>query len=310
MGIKRVVEVLKFAPADLTPAERMVLVAIGENIRDDDPTRETWADFNASVLAQRTGLAGSGSLKSALQRLAKRGLEVRIPIAHGKDGRALYAVPGKQCRYRFPILAKGEVTTSPSDQQGEATTSAGEVTTSPKGRSGPRQAGSEPPPTPPPSTPHPSEGAEGEKSPADPEGHDDGRRQHEDRLVTAAAFLESLPAPWTIGPVSARATAPDLIKVLDRQGWDLDADLVAKLTERPGGITNYPMVLRIRLKDLPRRIKPARANRSAPLPPWCGECADGAKAAEREGRLRLVYDDHGNARPCPKCHPNQTAHAA
>jgi hypothetical protein len=49
---------------------------------------------------------------------------------------------------------------------------------------------------------------------------------------------------------------------------------------------------------------------SGPLPPWCGECADGAKAAEREGHLRLVYDDRGNGRPCPKCHPSQTAHAA
>jgi hypothetical protein len=46
------------------------------------------------------------------------------------------------------------------------------------------------------------------------------------------------------------------------------------------------------------------------LPPWCGECADGARAAEREGHLRQIYDDRGNARPCPKCHPSQTAHAA
>lgn len=45
-----------------------------------------------------------------------------------------------------------------------------------------------------------------------------------------------------------------------------------------------------------------------PLPPWCGECADGARAAEREGHLRQIYDTRGNAHPCPKCHP--TANAA
>ncbi|MCX5598372.1 hypothetical protein OOK29_09505 [Streptomyces phaeochromogenes] len=98
--------------------------------------------------------------------------------------------------------------------------------------------------------------------------------------------------------------------MIDRQGWDLDADLVAKLTERPGGITSYPPVLRIRINDLPRRIKPARKKSSAPLPPWCTTCADGNRAAAREGSLRLIYDDAGHARPCPKCHPTQTAHAA
>jgi hypothetical protein len=310
MGIKRVVDVLLHAPAGLTAAERMVLVAIGENVRDGDPTRLTWPDFNVHTLAERTGLTGKGSLKSALQRLAGRGLEVRVPITEGKDGRPVFALPGKQCRYRFPAALGGEVTTSPSAEEGEDRTSPGEATTSPMGRPQPRQGRSGPPPTPPPSTPPPSKGAEEEEEPAAPVRDAGGRQQHEDRLTAAAAFLEALPDPWTVGPVSARATAPDLIKMIDRQGWDLDADLVAKLTERPGGITSHPVVLRIRIKDLPRRTKPAPRKSSAPLPPWCGECADGAKAAEREGHLRLVYDDRGNGRPCPKCHPSQTAHAA
>jgi hypothetical protein len=310
MGIKRVVEVLHHAPADLTPAERMVLVAIGENVRDSDPTRLTWPDFNVHVLAERTGLTGTGTLKAALQRLNKRGLEVRVPITNGKDGRPLYALPGKQCRYRFPALGEGETSISPSDEQGENTVPPGENTVSPMGRTQSRQAGTGSPPTPTPSSPPPSEGAEADQNPAAPWGQDAGRQQHEERLAAAASFLESLPAPWTIGPVSAKTTAPDLIAVIDKQGWDLDADLVAKLTERPKGITNYPMVLRIRLKDLPKQIKPPRPRRSDPLPPWCGECADGARAAEREGHLRQIYDDRGNARPCPKCHPAQTAHAA
>lgn len=307
MGIKRVVDVLLHAPKDLTAAERMVLVAIGENVRDGDPTLLTWPDFNVTVLAERTGLIGKGSLKSALQRLGTRGLEVRVPITSGKDGRPVYALPGKQCRYRFPASLIGEDTASPSNQEGEDRTSPGEDRTSPKGRTQPRQGRTGPPPTPPPSTPSPSKEDE---DPAAPSPFAGRRQQHEDRLTAAAAFLEELPDPWTLGPASARAMATDLLDVIDRQGWDLDPDLAAKLTENPGGINRYPPVLRIRIGDLPKRIKKPTARPSAPLPPWCGECADGAKAAEREGHLRLIYDDHGNARPCPKCHPSQTAHAA
>lgn len=310
MGIKRVVDVLLYAPKDLTAAERMVLIAIGENVRDGDPGQTTWPDFNIHILAERTGLTGTGTLKKALQRLGKRGLEVRVPITTDKHGKPVYALPGKQCRYRFPVLTEGETTVSPSDEQGETTVPPGGNTVSPMGGTQSRQGGTGSPPTPPPSSPPPSEGPEEEESPAGPDGDAAGRQQHEDRLAAAASFLESLPQPWTIGPVSARTTAPDLIQMIDRQGWDLDADLASKLTERPGGITNYPMVLRIRLKDLPKRIRHAPRKNEAPLPPWCGECADGARAAEREGRLRLIYDEAGHARPCPKCHPTQTAHAA
>jgi hypothetical protein len=54
----------------------------------------------------------------------------------------------------------------------------------------------------------------------------------------------------------------------------------------------------------------AKPKPSRPLPPWCGECADGARAAEREGHLRQIYDARGNAHPCPKCHPSKAIHAA
>jgi hypothetical protein len=54
----------------------------------------------------------------------------------------------------------------------------------------------------------------------------------------------------------------------------------------------------------------AKAESSRPLPPWCGECADGNRAAERNGHIRQIYDHRGNAHPCPKCHPTQAAHAA
>lgn len=307
MGIKRVVDVLLHAPKDLTAAERMVLVAIGENVRDGDPTLLTWPDFNVNVLAERTGLTGKGSLKSALQRLGMRGLEVRVPITSGKDGRPVYALPGKQCRYRFPASLVGEDAASPNEVEGEDRTSPGEDRTSPKGRTQPRQGRTGPPPTPPPSTPPPPTAGE---DPAAPSPFAGRRQQHDEFVAAAAAFLENLPEPWTIGPRTAAAMASDFAEAITRQGWDLDDELTEKLTEKPSGIKSYPPVLRLRIADLPKRIKKPAPRSSGPLPPWCGDCADGNRAAEREGHLRQIYDDCGNARPCPKCHPTQTAHAA
>ncbi|MFF7184667.1 hypothetical protein ACFZAR_05410 [Streptomyces sp. NPDC008222] len=307
MGIKRVVDVLLHAPKDLTAAERMVLVAIGENVRDGDPGRLTWPDFNVHTLAERTGLTGKGSLKSALQRLGARGLEVRVPITSGKDGRPVYALPGKQCRYRFPASLVGEATASPNGEEGEDRTSPGEDRTSPKGRTQPRQGRTGPPPTPLPSTPPPLSAPE---DPAAPFELAERRQQQERDLEETADFLESLPNPWTVGPRTAKVMAPDLLAVIRSQGWDLDDELTAKLIEKPEGVRNHHQILRIRIGDLPRRIRKNPAPPSAPLPPWCGKCADGAPAAQREGRLRLIYDDHGHAQPCPKCHPDMTSHAA
>ncbi|WP_093617589.1 hypothetical protein [Streptomyces indicus] len=104
--------------------------------------------------------------------------------------------------------------------------------------------------------------------------------------------------------------AADLAEMTDRQGWALDDELVTKLTEKPEGIRNHSQILRIRIGDLPKRIGRPKPTPIRQLPPWCGTCADGAPAARREGALRQIYDDHGNARPCPKCHPTQTSHAA
>jgi hypothetical protein len=156
-------------------------------------------------------------------------------------------------------------------------------------------------PTPPPLQPVPQQ---------DPASTQTDDAAGTDGLAAAAAFLEALPAPWTIGPRSAKAMAPQLLEMASRQGWQLDQTLVAKLTEKPGGIHHHPTVLRLRIVDLPRRTTPAPAAAPAALPVWCGDCADGNPAAAKTGHIRQVYDDAGSARPCPKCHPSQTRPAA
>jgi len=301
-------------PAELSSGERLVALEIADQA--NEKTRLAFGNTLLDVIVHRTGLANQKQVGKVLGKLAANGIELRVPIRgrggevlRNRAGRPLYAFEGHKLTFRIPedsefpareVPLSGEHSTerSPSGGSTEAERSPargqevplqGDPVSSPLLKTPPLKA----------STPSaPADGAAG------------GRQQQEDRLAAAAFFLEALPAPWTVGPVSARATAPDLIKMIDSQGWDLDADLVAKLTERPGGITSYPPVLRIRIKDLPRRIKPAPRKSSAPLSPWCGECADCNPAAAREGRLRLIYDDAGHARPCPKCHPSQTAHAA
>lgn len=85
MSGKLVGDVLRFAPADLTVAERFVLVALAESARDSDRTSRT----NARAIAEGTGLA-SGTVKNALSELKARALIVPLGIArrgHAQDYR-------------------------------------------------------------------------------------------------------------------------------------------------------------------------------------------------------------------------------
>lgn len=301
-------------PADLTSGERLVALEIADQA--NEKTRLAYGAKLLDVVVHRSGLANQKQVGKVLGKLAASGIELRVParnkdgeIVRNKAGRPLYAFEGHKLTFRIP--EEKEFTAREVPLWGELSTERSPAGGSTEPQSSPHRGQELPPQGDPVSSPLLKTPPLNGSTPSAPEDGVAGRKQqHEDRLTAAAAFLEALPDPWTVGPVSARTSAPDLVRMIEKQGWDLDADLVAKLTERPGGITSYPPVLRIRINDLPRRIKPAPRKSSGPLPPWCGECADGAKAAEREGRLRLVYDDRGHARPCPKCHPSQTAHAA
>jgi hypothetical protein len=102
MAYELVAEVLDHAPCELTPTERLVLVVIAEYVLSDDYKRGIRRTSRpAADISRRAGLKKEG-VKDALQRLAKRGLDVRVPISTGKDDRPVYAVPGKSCTYEVP----------------------------------------------------------------------------------------------------------------------------------------------------------------------------------------------------------------
>jgi hypothetical protein len=104
MAYELVAEVLDHAPADLTPAERLVMVAIAEFVHRQDYENGRRSTSRPAVdIARRAGLNPKG-LKEALSRLAKRKLELRVPLMTGKDGRPVYAVPGRSSTYEIPAL--------------------------------------------------------------------------------------------------------------------------------------------------------------------------------------------------------------
>ncbi|MEU1883513.1 hypothetical protein ABZ470_39920 [Streptosporangium sp. NPDC020072] len=100
------------AARDLTETERLVLVIIAE--RAHKTTRTFWVHRGdrhedgtpmtpSETIALRAGLTADG-LTKVLRRLAKRGLEVRIPRGTRKDGTPIFAVRGRATDYRLPEL--------------------------------------------------------------------------------------------------------------------------------------------------------------------------------------------------------------
>jgi hypothetical protein len=116
VGIGLITEVLAWAPSALGPSERMVLIVIAEDARD--ATRESWA-LRREELGARAGLKPD-ALQKAFQRLAKAGLEVRVPLKVDKHGRPVYAYEGKKCTYRVPELKRAEQV--PPSEPGTGTT--------------------------------------------------------------------------------------------------------------------------------------------------------------------------------------------
>lgn len=103
--------------AGLTLAERSILLIVAE--RSHETTREMWRHrIDDTTLYERiraaTGL-GEDGLTKAFGRLASRGLEVRVPIGEGRDGRPLYARRGVAMKFRLPELPAAVTLPEPVD---------------------------------------------------------------------------------------------------------------------------------------------------------------------------------------------------
>lgn len=141
MAVSLVSEVFAYMTgSDLTAYERLVLVAIAEQANKD--TREAYQCSGENGkkrwnLREVVGLSETG-LRGVFQRLAERGLEVRVAFGKDSSGRTLYAVYGRQTTYRLPVLSKevGDVESSPpadvpASPRGDVQASPGDVSASP-----------------------------------------------------------------------------------------------------------------------------------------------------------------------------------
>lgn len=92
-------EVYEHAPQDLSQAELNVLAVIAYHSQVEH--RRCWM---TSEEMQRRSRLGETGVRQALQRLARRGLECRVPQGVGKDGRTVYAFRGRSTVFRLPAF--------------------------------------------------------------------------------------------------------------------------------------------------------------------------------------------------------------
>jgi hypothetical protein len=102
VALELILEVHAHAPSDLDSGEFVALLVLAELARG--PARE-WAgpqeEFACGCRMRRAGL------REVLQRLARRNLDVRVPIGADRRGRPLYAVPGRSPTFR--LVKPGDV---------------------------------------------------------------------------------------------------------------------------------------------------------------------------------------------------------
>lgn len=129
MGYKLYREIRDRAPADWTHAERLVAWVIADDANDE--TRRSW--IKLPELMERTGIKSQSGVRQALQKLADRGYEFRMPFTRGRDGRLVFAARGHSLDYLMPPmperrlnrvpLAKGDSSECPSASKGDSSES-------------------------------------------------------------------------------------------------------------------------------------------------------------------------------------------
>ncbi|MET7775371.1 hypothetical protein ABZU94_13890 [Streptomyces mirabilis] len=112
MGYKLRRQLREVLGPDVNGLQRAVALEIADDANDD--TRESWASLED--LARWTAAKDTNVVRNALKRLGAAGWEFRVPIGKGKDGRLLYAVPGRRMTFRVPDL-EGVAVATPKEER-------------------------------------------------------------------------------------------------------------------------------------------------------------------------------------------------
>ncbi|MFF5703454.1 hypothetical protein ACFY7H_13235 [Streptomyces sp. NPDC012794] len=105
---------------NITGLQRAVALEITDDANDQ--TRESYVGLDE--LALWTGAKDEGVVRNALKRLSAAGWEFRVPIGKGKDGRLLYAVPGRRMTFKVPLF-EGVAVAPPRSEGGAVAPSEG-----------------------------------------------------------------------------------------------------------------------------------------------------------------------------------------
>ncbi len=271
MGYELYREVMRWAPAALTPREKLAALVIADDANDG--TRVTWSSVSDPAIMQQAMVPDDRAMRRIITKLKRE--KVLEHLSGGHNGRA--------AKYRFLHLApagsakQGENHPATDHVAGQKSPSYSPETPEQGAQNRPATdhvAGSKLPssrveitlPTPHPSTTSSSvaEAVGTAEAPTSEEGEEE---QQQD--TTPEAFLQALPAPWGVGGPTAKAYAPMLAQAIAERHWRLDAALVAELTKNPDGIRAHSKVLRLRIRDLPYRQQPvAKATRT------CRDCGE------------------------------------
>lgn len=148
MSIGLVVEVLDNAPDTLTSGERLVLVVIAEWANDKTREARQTHNWNLDTICRRAGIKRSG-LKAALQGLAKKELEVRVPVKW-KDGKPIYAFEGTALTFKVPHFGERGGPGIPTQRGGHSISSdaRGDAVASERGGHSIGEGTPQPPPSP------------------------------------------------------------------------------------------------------------------------------------------------------------------
>lgn len=93
------------AAQGLSQSERCILMVIAERAHERSRVMLRHRTDEEALIDRIAGaceLDKEGGLKRAFQRLAKRGLEVRVAVKFGKDGRPVFAHEGVSMGFRLP----------------------------------------------------------------------------------------------------------------------------------------------------------------------------------------------------------------
>lgn len=281
MGYELYREVKRYAPADLDTGELALLLILADDA--DEDSRECSPGIDELCAWMRMS---SDGISKILQRLAKKGIEVRIIVDKDKIGRPVYARKGLCTTYLIPSFAPAGMVVPASDQ-----TANGRTTVRPK----------------------PAQRPDGSTTKA-------GVRSYQRPPKVVPQYDPSSSFPEEEDP----PLPPALKAVRDaRLGLDEEEeDLFIAWANHPD--QNGPHVagwwaklakngdLAVQAARWRNSLAAAAAARDSPaepvLDPWCRECGDANPICETSARWRTL-DGTVTGEICPVCHPDRKAHS-